>query len=639
MAIISSDNYLLHVIDMNRTNPFYKVLDNDFRGVFIETAKLELKKRNLRNEVFDEKRLDNALDRIRNRQDMAEFTIPALIRILKEYRDLLNDGIIKRIEDTLIGFRYWLDEPGNIEACYFTENHQVLYHSAEIIVGEMFPDTLFPSDGKTGAQHAAHGTVFLNRWLNWRTRFGFSEWLTNYYAEDLIALLGIMHYAEDEMLRRRSSKIFETLLFDIAVNTFQGHWAGCQGRTYARYLVEPAHEAISAIARLCWGEGDIDGGLSDCAVMMAIYNYKCPEVIKDVALDNMTAVINKERMSINACDAKRFGVDPADFDNIMFFWGMQTYCSRKVIENSKKVITPTNWMNERLNAFSEHYELCDLAHIPTDDDPDFTAMTQADIYTYRTKDYIMSCAQDFRRGKQGYQQHIWGAFLGGRTRVFTNHMGSSEYMERPNFLAGNAYLPRAVQHENVLISIYRVPICYIQYFETHAYFPQHEFDETTEKNGWVFGRKNNGYIALKSMNPASWKDQDPNLFKAVYGENWESYYLNATKPYIYHCNGHANVWVAEMGNKDKNGSFEKFIAGFESAEITGGTWICEYNSPSLGKIGFGWNSDFTVNDEVISIHDYPRYDNPYCMAEFGTTSLHIKYGSNELIIDNEECLP
>ena len=51
--------------------------------------------------------------------------------------------VISEIKETLIGFRYWLDEPGEINACYFTENHLPLYHSCEYLAGMLFPDDVF----------------------------------------------------------------------------------------------------------------------------------------------------------------------------------------------------------------------------------------------------------------------------------------------------------------------------------------------------------------------------------------------------------------------------------------------------------------------------------------------------------------
>lgn len=630
MAVISTNDYLLRVLQMSRDNPVFKAASSGFMGVFLEVVKLELVRRGLKSEEPDYNRFQASLDRIRNREDMGDFITPAFILILKNYKELLDDKIIREIEETLINFRYWLDEPGEINACYFTENHQVLYHSAEILVGELFPDRIFPSDGKTGLWHRNHGMTFLLRWMDWRERFGFSEWLTNYYAEDIMALLMLYQYATDDNVRHRAKALIDTLLLDIAINTFEGHWAGCQGRSYVRYIVEPAFESISPICNLYWGEGDIDGNLASCAIMMAIYDYKCPKIIQTIGKDKSEAMVNKERMSLDVKDAWRFGIDPSDFDNIMFFWGQQTYDAREVIENSAKVMLPSNWMNERINAYLEKYALNDMAQIPTDDDPDFTAMTQVDIYTYKTSDYILSCAQDFRKGKPGYQQQIWGAFLGGRARVFTNHMGSEEYNDRPNFLAGNSYMPRACQYENVMICIYRIPADHTRCLETHAYFPQHEFDEVIERDEWLFGRKGNAYIALRSMNPAFWKAPDIDLYRSVYQhEKTALNHFQNAKPVIYHANGHANVWVVEMGSKAQNDSFQAFVDSFDRAILEGDSQTCTYYSPSKGRIRFGWIAPLTVNGNEVSIRDYKRFDNPYCQVEFGEKELTIRHEGKE----------
>jgi hypothetical protein len=613
--VLNSSNYLLHVQESAHSNPFVKRSLSSFHAGYYEVVKLELRKRGLSKEDFNYEHLTLTLDRIRTRQDMAEFGIPALIRILKEYRNMLDKKVINEIEETLIGFRYWLDEPGEIDACYFTENHQPLYHSAEYLVGSLFPDAVFPSKGKNGAWHKEHGRIFLSRWMKWRMNFGFSEWCTNYYCEDIIALLGIYYYADDMELKEGAEKLINTLLTEIALNSFHGHWIGTHGRTYTRYLVEPAFDSISPICRLYWGEGSIDGDLADCAIMLAVYDYKCPEDIINIAKDNSEVFINKERMSINTQDAKYYGVDPEDFDNIMFFWGNQTYDAKAVIKNSAKVMTPTNWMNERINAYLEKYELCDKAGIPCDEDPDFTALTQVDLYTYKTPDYAIACAQDFRKGKQGYQQMPWGATLGGRAVVFTNHPGSLDFVDRPNLIAGSWILPRAVQQENVVLCIYRIPAEYIRMLETHAYFPQHEFDEVVEKYGFVFGRKDNAYVALRSLLPAYFKEPDLDLYKVVYGEESEKYSKNA-KPYFYHANGHANVWVTEMGSMAQNGSFQQFMDTFRSSEIVGDTFNFTYTSPSQGVMSFGWNEPLIVDGEVIQIKNYPRYDNKYIKEEF-----------------------
>ena len=607
--------YLQHVVNTAETNPLLRQSLRTFHAVYFEIAKLELRKRGLQSAPFCKEYLDAALNRIRGRMDMAEFGIPALIRMLHEYRELLPDTAVSEIEETLVGFRYWLDEPGEINACYFTENHQILYHSAEYLAGSLFPDRIFPSNNRTGAWHREHARRCLFRWIGWRRSFGFSEWCTNYYAEDMIALLGLFHYGDEE-LSRQANEIIHILLREIALNTSRGNWIGSYGRTYTSYLAEPCMESISPICRLYWGEGTWDGPLADCAVMLAAYDYPCPESILRIALDKPPVMINKERMSLNTSVAKSYGVDPGDFENIMFFWGNQTFDAREVIANSRHVITPSNWMNERINAYQEKYDLCSLAGIPCDPDPDFTALTQVDLYTYRTPDYGLSCAQDYRRGKQGYQQQPWGALLAGRARVFTTHPGSQDFTDRPNQLAGNWYLPKAGQHENVVLCIYRIPADCIRMLETHAYFPQKEFDEVREQDGWVFGRRENAYIALRSLLPAHFLAPDLNLYREVLKEDWETYARDA-KPYFYHANGHANVWAAELGSLAQNGSFGDFCAEFlKRASLKGDTFHVVYQSPSQGKMTFGWNEALTVNGEEIPLHDYKRYDNPYLQEEF-----------------------
>ncbi len=97
----------------------------------------------------------------------------------------------------------------------------------------------------------------------------------------------------------------------------------------------------------------------------------------------------------------------------------------------------------------EHGEVVDL-------DVDRHALTEVHIQTYRTPDYLLSCAQDYRAGKPGYPTHLAGnADLDAV--IFTSHPGSDDETSRPNYWAGNGVMPRAAQHENVLVCIYHLP--------------------------------------------------------------------------------------------------------------------------------------------------------------------------------------
>ena len=523
---------------------------------------------------------------------------------------------------------YWIDEPGEIKGCYITENHQILFHSAEYLVGQLYPGEIF-DNGETGEWHRQHAIPYIRRWQDWRIRFGFSEWLSQgYYAEDILGLICLVYYAQEEDIRNNARLVINQLLFDTAVNSFYGHLPTTHGRVYEPGLVEPAKEGISPVMRLMWGEGSWDY-ISNITIMLEAFEYTCPEAIAKVGKDRLPVMINKERMSIDVTEGKMYGADPADFDNIMLYWGIQAYSDRLTIENSAKVYYPKpHWVNNRIFAYKERYELCDAAGVPAPEGtPDYTAMTKVNIYTYKTPDYILSCAQDFRAGRMGYQQHPWTASLGEKAIVFTTSPASEEFNARPNKLAGNLVLPRTAAHNNVVLAIYRNMPDFVDYLYSQCYFPQSEFEEIVEKDKCIFGRKKDAYVAVYSLNDARWEAPNP-LYEAIST-------TSNPKPYIYMAPGHANVWAIELGSKTQNGSFEAFCARFEQAKIVGNTLGFVYNSPSQGEMKFGWTGPLTVNGEKIALGDYPRYDNPYCQAEFNSRVLDIQCGDRRVILDAE----
>lgn len=606
---------------------------NGFLAVYYELAKMELQKAGHETPAVREFAIEKGLERIDARLDCADFVIPALVRMLHEHRGgALNEAMAQKIDRALIGYKYWLDEPGDVKACYFTENHQILFHSAEYLTGQLYPDAVFPNNGMTGREHRAHATVFLRRWLTWRERFGFSEWLTQgYYMEDILGLVCLMDYAEEADIRARCRMLIDMLAFDLAVNHHHGHLPTTHGRVYARFILDPDGEDCSPVMRLLFDQGVLCK-VSCCGILLAAAGYACPPAIRAAALPPQSAQENRERMSMDVADAKSFGVDPADFDNIMFFWGMQTYSDRLTVENSMKVFPTWNWMTNRVKAYREMYRLHDEAGAPCVDAADFTAMTQADILTRRTPDYILSCVQDFRKGRMGYQQHPWTASLGGKAVVFTTNPASQEYNNRPNRWAGNLCLPRAVQHHNVLLCLYRTQPDFVDYLYSHLYFPRHEMDEVVERGGWIFGRRGDGYIAVTASEPGYWEPKDPAMFQSLYGQDWQTAYDRA-EDYEYIVQGHAAVWAVEMGSKAENGSFAGFMAGFDGVQIEGDTLNCAYASPSQGRMTFGWNRPLAVAGEEICIHGYPRYDNAFAQTPFDAKTLTIRAGGHETILD------
>ena len=150
---------------------------------------------------------------------------------------------------------------------------------------------------------------------------------------------------------------------------------------------------------------------------------------------------------------------------------------------------------------------------------------------------------------------------------------------------------------------------------THAFFPQDRFDQIVEQAGWVFGRVGDGYVALYSERPATWR-------AAVAGKEATG---GHTLPFDLVATGGAdNVWLVEVGRKADHGSFAGFVSAISAAtvEITrsGSSISARYVSPTEGDLRLGTSGGFTVNGVDTPLRDHPRHDSPWaqtCALEQG----------------------
>jgi hypothetical protein len=202
---------------------------------------------------------------------------------------------------------------------------------------------------------------------------------------------------------------------------------------------------------------------------------------------------------------------------------------------------------------------------------------------------MLSTAQDYRKGYGGDQQHIWQATLGPEAVCFTTHPAKIEGVT-PNYWEGNGLLPKAAQFKNVAVVIYdieKIPALYvpIRHFFTHAWLPKDKFDQVVERNGWVFARKDEGYLALHSRNQFHWNNGSPaNLRKVA-----EDVGREIIAP------GKKNIWICQMGRKAEDGEFSEFVEKIAAAEIRYKGLNVTYHSPSVGVVRFGWKQTLRVN--------------------------------------------
>jgi len=603
---------------------------DDRGGVWTDIVKLEAGTESINPASFQA-----ALDFVNNREDPSDFYLTALIRLyyLNHGNGKLTSEQETAIEDAILNTKYWLDQSGTTYVEMWTENHQILNHSAEYLAGQLFPNQIFSSSGETGDWHKQHAETLLLQWIDLRARSGFAEWDSEtYYPEDLAPLLNLVDFAQDPEIATRAAMLVDLIIFDVAVDAFHGHFATSHGRVTAG-SIQSADTSMATIIALAWGQAKFTTTSNMGAVALATTpNYEVPPVIQSLALDNPEEYLNYERHSFDLDEAAAWGMDITDVNDAPRFWGMGAFTRPEVINLTLQ--TADDWA---LWHYPDFRDLKDIAKILQkmraaplasrllDPDPNGVLMNEVNKVTYRTPDYQLSSAQSFRPGEKGYQQHIWQATLGPYAVVFTNNPDSlrADDKHRPSYWMANGRQPRTGQVKNVLICLFDIPrypsapppLEARHYTFTHAYFPRWAFDEVVEREGWIFGRAGDGYVALYSREPYEWITEGPDADQEI---------ISLSRK---------NVWIVQLGRKSIDGSFGEFLNAVSAAPLDIRGFKVEYQAPNLGLVAFDWEGDLILDGEVVPLNGYPRWENPYTQADFGSTQYTIEYQTQKLHLD------
>ena len=428
------------------------LLDAAKRGlnIFSEIAKMEL------GYWADVKiqEVMSTIEGINKRGDCSDFYLCGLLGMLYRYRDLpqFPAQLRQPLEDCILNFKYWEDEPGSDAMCYTTENHSILFHTCEVLAGQLYPDQIFSNSGQTGRWHIQKGERLALGWLHNRAATGFKEWDSNtYFEEDTLALSTLASLAENPQVFNLAAVVLDKMYFTLALNSFKGVFGSTHGRTYTPYLKSGYREGTTGIARLLWGMGIFNDRILGM-VALACSSYELPPILAKIAADLPDELWSREQHTGTEQDFK----------------------------NSGSIGTGVNKV------------------------------------TYKTPDYMLCSAQDWHPGEKGYQQHIWQATLSPRATVFTTHppCAAEDGSHRPNFWHGNAVLPRVAQWKDVLAAVYQLPADDWMGF-THAYFPAHAFDHYQLKDGWMFAQVGEGYIALTAAKGLDFQTTGDNAYREI----------------------------------------------------------------------------------------------------------------------------
>lgn len=224
----------------------------------------------------DHAALEDTLDAIDTRRDCSDFVIVPLLWIYADHCAALPPPLRARIEAAILGYRYWMDEPGNDTMWFWSENHVLCFHVAELIAGGLFAENVFANSGMSGRGHAALAEKRLARWFDAVEDHGLAEWNSAaYYPIDFIGLLALQRFA-GEGLRARAETILDRLFSMIALHTINGVSAGSMGRAYDKELRAGPLSELAPFATIAFGTGWLNRGVA-ALPMFCAGDYVPPE--------------------------------------------------------------------------------------------------------------------------------------------------------------------------------------------------------------------------------------------------------------------------------------------------------------------------------------------------------------------------
>jgi len=218
--------------------------------------------------------LDPVLTTIEERWDCSDFSILPLLRLWRDARATLAPALARRLRAAVLDYRYWIDEPGDDVMWFWSENHVLCFHTAQLVAGRLFPDETFPNSGKTGRRHAAQAAARLDRWFASILEHGLCEWNSAaYYPIDLLGLLTLHDMAPD--FRDRAARVMDRIFVMSALHSSGGTPAGTQGRCYEKELLAGPMTELGSVMAMTLGH-PFRPGYDRAAALLCLSDYAPP---------------------------------------------------------------------------------------------------------------------------------------------------------------------------------------------------------------------------------------------------------------------------------------------------------------------------------------------------------------------------
>jgi hypothetical protein len=380
--------------------------------------------------------------------------------------------------------------------------------------------------------------------------------------------------------------------------------------------------------------------------------YCIPRAIFGYALPSAAGRFERSRVSIEFEEGNQeYGIGFVGQANVLDWWARAGFGAPQTIAGSRDLAA--GWRMQKVSPFSDMPGLFILPEPVLVKAAELLAveslgscLTTANLCLWRERGAALSSAQKFRFGQVGRQAQIWQATLGPYVTVWSTYpaaASSEKDGDGPSWWSGNASQPRVVQMEDALICIHDSTLLSYTNFKyghrSHAWFPVAMFHEAqevrpdpddddrsiradlhtgavwtdplgvnAERGGvWWFGRRDDGYVGLFSA-----KDDCVLLRSGRWAER------------EILCEDRVNVFICQVGSKERFGTFHQFITACVGARIHVGKGVyqpsnplvdiqCSYDVPGKRRLSINLEDRYpNWHGTPFSDERFPRWETPWC---------------------------
>jgi len=211
--------------------------------------------------------------------DCSDFRLCYMLKALRQGLPIPADSA-EEIYKATVDYSFWSDEPAVGAMCYGSENHALLFHSTQMMAGQLWPDTVFTRTGRTGREQEAIARERIEKWIANIEKRGFGEFLSGGYTViTVVAMLAVYDCAGGE-LTERIGKLIDKVFYDLALNSYDDLVCAPQGRIY-RSVLNPWTNSTESLYYFATGRGVATG----CNWMAAFAKtgYEIPDDVYEKA--------------------------------------------------------------------------------------------------------------------------------------------------------------------------------------------------------------------------------------------------------------------------------------------------------------------------------------------------------------------